>query len=77
MAGKELHLYTVGKLSEWICYVVKTESPVHFEEVARRMDDANGISKIGNRIRTSLINAIDYATDNNLLIKKRRFFIGY
>ncbi|BFO67393.1 hypothetical protein KCF3NO3_33760 [Chryseobacterium sp. KCF3-3] len=73
IADRELHLHTVGKLGEWICNVVKTESPVHFEEVARRMAEANGISKVGSRIRTSLINAVDYAVDNNLLIKKGDF----
>lgn len=73
ISGQELHLYPVGKLSSWICEVVKTESPVHFEEVARRITEANGISKIGSRIRSSLAGAADYAVEHGLLLRKGDF----
>lgn len=73
IAGQELHLFPVGKLSAWICEVVKTESPVHFEEVARRMADANGISKIGSRVRAVITEAVEYAVSNALVIRKGDF----
>lgn len=37
IAGQELHMHPLGKLSNWIHDVVMTESPVHFEEMARRI----------------------------------------
>ncbi|MBT2620087.1 DUF3320 domain-containing protein [Chryseobacterium sp. ISL-6] len=73
IAHQELHTYPLGKLSTWIQDVVMTESPIHFEEMARRIADANGISKIGNRIRASITNATNYAIDNGHISKKGDF----
>ena len=73
VAWQELHTYPLGKLSIWIQEVVKVESPVHFEEMARRISDANGISKIGSRVRASISNATDYAVKEGLIIKKNEF----
>jgi superfamily I DNA and/or RNA helicase/very-short-patch-repair endonuclease len=61
VATKELHLHTVGKLAGWIEQVVKVESPLHFDELARRMADAGGILRVGSRIRTQLSIAAQFA----------------
>lgn len=73
VALQELHTYPMGKLGAWIQEVVKVESPIHFEEMARRIADANGISKIGSRIRASITNATDYAVKEGFIIKKNDF----
>jgi very-short-patch-repair endonuclease len=67
ISSQELHLYPAGKLASWIHEVVKVESPVHFDEVARRIADAAGVSKIGSRIRQSLESATVYATGTGLI----------
>ncbi|WP_442587480.1 DUF3320 domain-containing protein [Pedobacter sp. AW31-3R] len=54
---QEMHLHSFGNLSSWISEVVKTESPVHFDEMARRMVEAAGISKVGSRIKYTLTQA--------------------
>lgn len=73
VAHQEIHTYSLGKLGAWIHEVVKVESPVHFEEMARRIADANGISKIGSRVRASIIDATDYAVKAGLIKKKENF----
>lgn len=73
VAHQELHTYSSGKLALWIHEVVKVESPVHFEEMARRIADANGISKIGSRIRASIVNSTDYAVKAGLIKKSNNF----
>lgn len=73
IAFQELHTYPSGKLGNWIAEVVKIESPVHFEEMARRIAEANGISKIGSRVRASITDAALYAVNNGLLIRKGDF----
>lgn len=73
IAGRELHLFPVGKLSGWISEVVKTESPVHAEEVIRRIADANGISKIGSRVRAAVTEALKYAVSNKSVARKGDF----
>ena len=57
---KELHLYPVGKLLNWIEEVVKVESPVHFDEMAKRIAEAGGITKVGSRIRETLAQAVSH-----------------
>lgn len=70
---QEIHTYSLGKLGAWIHEVVKVESPVHFEEMARRIADANGISKIGSRVRSSITDAVNYAIKTGLIKKKDEF----
>lgn len=70
---QEIHTYSLGKLGAWIHEVVKVESPVHFEEMARRIADANGISKIGSRVRASITDAVNYAIRTSLIKKKDEF----
>lgn len=64
IAALEIHLHSVGKLSIWIEEIVKVESPVHFDEVARRMIEAAGMARVGSRIRDSLLQAMKYAEAN-------------
>jgi len=69
----ELHLLPFGKLGNWIAEVVEKESPVHFDEMARRIVEAAGISKIGSRIRYTLEAAANYAVSSGLVIRKDDF----
>jgi very-short-patch-repair endonuclease len=73
ISSQELHLYPAGKLASWIHEVVKVESPVHFDEVARRIAEAAGVSKVGSRIRQSLENASVYAVKAGLVTTKGSF----
>lgn len=73
ISSQELHLYPAGKLASWIHEVVKVESPVHFDEVARRIADAAGVSKVGSRIRQSLESAAVYAAGAGLIAIKEGF----
>jgi very-short-patch-repair endonuclease len=65
LATKELHLHSVGKLAGWVEDVVRVESPVHFDEVARRIAEAAGITRVGSRIRTQLTIAAKFAEGSN------------
>jgi len=73
LPAQELHLVPFGKLAEWIKKVVEIESPVHFEEVARRIADASGASKIGSRIRYTLNAATDFAVNAKIISRRGDF----
>ncbi|MGK9119067.1 DUF3320 domain-containing protein [Olivibacter jilunii] len=73
VARQELHLQPLGRLSQWIGHVVQVEGPVHFEEVARRIADANGVSKIGSRIRAVLEDAVHFAEQGGLVERRSDF----
>ncbi|HET7896945.1 MAG TPA: DUF3320 domain-containing protein, partial [Flavisolibacter sp.] len=70
---KELHQHTLGKLAGWIETIVRVESPVHFEEVARRMVEAAGISRLGSRTRSQLELAVKFAEGAGKIMRKSEF----
>lgn len=52
--GGELHTVSLAVLTDWIQRVVKIESPVHSDEVERRIKKAMGVNRIGKRGRQAL-----------------------
>jgi hypothetical protein len=65
---EEFQLYTFAELGNWISEVVQVESPVHFDEMAKRITDAAGIAKVGSRIRYTLTQALEQAKDENKVV---------
>ncbi|OUJ69946.1 DUF3320 domain-containing protein [Hymenobacter crusticola] len=58
---QELHLYSLSHLAKWVADVVAVESPVHIDEVTRRLASAAGASQVGSRIRASVAEAVQHA----------------
>jgi very-short-patch-repair endonuclease len=61
VAAKELHQHNLNQLAVWVTEIVRVEGPVHLSEVARRLAEAAGASRIGNRIREALEKAVRLA----------------
>ncbi len=61
LKGQELHEVPQATLAKYLYEIAEVESPVHIHEAFRRVADAAGITRIGNRIETSLNNALQYA----------------
>jgi very-short-patch-repair endonuclease len=72
--SRELHLVSVPELSKWIGMVVQAESPVHINEVFRRIADAWNVQRIGNRISDVLNNAVIHAMQNRIIVQRGDFF---
>jgi len=53
--------------------VVRVESPVHVEEVTRRILEAADVSRVGNRIREVLKQAIADAVGNDSVVVRDEF----
>lgn len=53
--------------------VVEGESPVHPAEVAKRLSNAAGLSKVGSRIRTAVEDACEYAVRTGPIIRRGEF----
>jgi very-short-patch-repair endonuclease len=60
-----LHEVPRQVLARDVEYIVRIESPVHFEEVARRILDASGVSRLGSRIRKVIEGAARIAAQQN------------
>jgi len=54
---RELHQHPVGRLAAWVAEVVAVESPVHLDEVTRRLATATGAAQVGARIRATVAEA--------------------
>ena len=71
--GRELHELRERELSEVIQQVVEVESPVHVDVVARRIVEAVGVKRVGNRIKTSLDQAITLALGTKMMKRRGDF----
>ena len=58
---RDLHTVPLNTMANWIQRVVEIESPVHLNEIAKRIASAVGIKRIGNRIQNSVKTAAKYA----------------
>lgn len=58
----ELHEYSTYRLSDIIHKIVELESPIHEEELVRRIREAAGLKKAGSRIVQHLNRAIQKST---------------
>jgi hypothetical protein len=70
---QEFHTHPIGQLCDWVQQVVTVESPVHFDEVARRMVEAAGITRVGPRIREILRHAVRHADASKRIKIKGQF----
>lgn len=61
MTGQALHEASNATLAEQIQAVAAVESPVHADEVAKRLLDAYGVSRSGSRIAARLGEALQHA----------------
>jgi very-short-patch-repair endonuclease len=59
--GRELHEVPANVLSEWVQEVIRVESPVHEEEVLRRIAEAAAVPRIGPRLKTAVETALALA----------------
>ena len=61
LRGLELHQVPVRNMGAWIEEVVRIESPIHKSEIARRIAEAAGVQRIGNRIESAIESALSEA----------------
>ena len=72
--GSDLHTVPLNTMADWIQRVVEIESPVHFNEIAKRIVSAVGVKKVGNRIRNAVENAAEQATHAKSIQVRNEFF---
>jgi very-short-patch-repair endonuclease len=73
LGGEELHRVSMAKRLEWVEVIVESESPVHGEEVARRIAEAAGIKRLGNRIQSAIDQAIETAVRNGQICRRSQW----
>ena len=71
--GLQLHEVSPFGLIGPIAEVVRVESPVHVDEVARRITNAAGLKRTGARIRDTIDRAIRLSTQRNKVVRAGDF----
>ena len=71
--GRDLHTVMRPIMAGWIQCVVKVESPVHLNEVTKRIANAVGVSRIGDRIRKAVKAAAQQASRSESIQMKGDF----
>lgn len=69
----ELHSIHPRKFADWIREVVKVECPIHVSDVARRIADAAGVRRIGNRIESAFAAGVREAVRSGQIEKRGEF----
>ncbi len=59
--NRELYQVNTQELATWVVKIVQVESPVHQAEVARRIAEAVGVKRVGNRIEAAIASAVTHA----------------
>ncbi|PJJ48438.1 DUF3320 domain-containing protein [Hymenobacter chitinivorans] len=59
----EVHQHPMARLAGWVAQIVAIESPVHLDEVTRRIALATGATQVGARIRKSVAAAVRLAVN--------------
>jgi len=71
--GIDLYLVSRAQMATWVRNVVSRESPVHIDEVARRIANAVGVKRVGSRIRLAIDAATRAAARRNVLRRRGDF----
>lgn len=69
----ELLEVPVSKISDYLLSILQAEGVIHIKDAAKRITDALGIGRIGNRILEKIIDGATYGHRNNLFHYSKDF----
>lgn len=73
---RELLQLSQAEIAAIAAFVVKAEAPIHPEEVARRIREAFGLERTGDRIRTKVNQALRIAENRGEIVSEEGFWSG-
>lgn len=74
---QELHEVSREQLANWLQQVVAVEGPVHWLEATKRIADAAGIQRVGNRIQKAFQSACTYGHMYKKFESRKGFLWSY
>lgn len=69
----DLHRVAASDLAQWLSQVIAVESPVHWLEATRRVANAAGVQRLGNRIQDAFKRACRAGCRSGLFINRDGF----
>lgn len=74
---QELHEVSREQLTNWLVQVVSVEAPIHWLEAAKRIADAAGVQRVGNRIQKAFQSACNYGNQCKMFKNRKEFLWAY
>jgi len=74
---QELHEVSREQLAHWLTQVVSIEGPIHWLEAAKRIADAAGVQRVGNRIQKAFLSACTYGHMYKVFENRKGFLWTY
>lgn len=71
----QLREIPANKMAEWVQQVVTVESPVHFEEVVRRIREAAGVARAGDPIREAIRQGAEHVARQGKIVFQDQFLL--
>lgn len=69
-----IHEVSPAKVAQVVAKIIEIESPVHEDEVTRRVTTLWGLSRAGSRVTRAVNQGLELATKNNLVRKSGPFY---
>ncbi len=70
---RDLHDVPASSMGLWVAQIAEVEAPIHSDEIMRRIREAAGIARSGNRIQTAVSNGIVWAAKRSLVETRGEF----
>jgi hypothetical protein len=74
---QELHEVSREQLANWLVQVVSVEGPIHWLEAAKRIADAAGVQRVGNRIQKAFQSACTFGHMYKMFENRKGFLWTY
>jgi len=71
--SEEIHEAPTFRVAKLIDKVVAVEAPIHIDVVTRRMLDAFGITRAGNRVKVAIADAVRHGVNSSMFEQKNGF----
>lgn len=71
--GLELHEVSRGTLADWVVEVATVETPVHLDDVTKRITDVAGVNRAGRRIRAAVDAGCGRAERESRIVRRGDF----
>jgi len=68
-----IHELSPTDLERAIIQILKIESPMHIDEMIKRIRENHGLKRTSPKIKSSILNAINYSTNKKKIIKRGEF----
>lgn len=70
---KQIHELYPYELEKAIQKILEIESPIHIDELIKRIRENHGLKRTGEKIRNAILDAVNYSENKNNLVKRGDF----